>query len=187
MTRIILHGGYPGYWEQAGTDIPLFTKLNDAAHKADNKILISFLAQEAPEKFPHLEQLIATFKQMSPNTHITIAGRDTFIQELPHHRVLFMQGGNSQAQNAVIKNIDGALIKDNKDLIVGSSSGGMALCRYGYSNSGADVLKGTGIVNANFIPHANAWPIDEYAPHIKAVCDAPIHLIDELAMHELEI
>lgn len=187
MTRIILHGGYPGYWEQAGTDLPLFTRLIEAARKADNKILISFLAQETPQNFPHLDLLLATFKNMSPDTKITVAGRDTFTKELPQHRVLFMQGGNSQAQNAVIKDIDASQIKDNKDLIVGSSSGGMALCRYGYSNSGEDVLKGTGIVHANFIPHANAWPIDDYIPHIRNVCEAPIHLVDELAMHELKI
>ncbi|HEY1097226.1 MAG TPA: hypothetical protein VGF14_08305, partial [Alphaproteobacteria bacterium] len=123
--RVILHGGYTGIWDGAGEDTVLFQKLIDAAEQADKRVMISFLAYEKPTDWPHLDQLKETFQKLNPDIQLVIAGRDNFRDLLPHHQVLFLQGGNSRAHETALADITKEEITHNKIFLAGSSSGAM--------------------------------------------------------------
>jgi hypothetical protein len=181
MVDVILHGGYNGDWQNAGHDIALFTKLIDAANQADGRVLISFLAHDTPTDFPHLDALKDTFKNLDPHIKLTIAGLHNFLTELSHHQVMFLQGGNSVKQQAALKNISKLDLAHNKKLIVGSSSGAMALCAHGYSQR-AGLFQGKGILNMALIPHADVWPITQFLPLLQSATNLPILLLNEMQM-----
>lgn len=73
MTKIILHGGYEGFWDGAGSDVSLFTRLADEARKADGKVMISFLSNEKLEHFHFLDELKKCFKETAKDIELVIA------------------------------------------------------------------------------------------------------------------
>ena len=186
MTRVILHGGYGGLWDNAGKDMALFQILADAAAQADNRLLISFLAHEKPSDFPHLDQLLATFRIINPDVQVTIAGQDNFRELLPQFKVLFLQGGTSRRQHQALKGYSKEDLMENKTLIARSSSGSMMLCKYGYSRSSNGVLEGKGVVDYAVMPHANAWAVEEFLSELQAVTTCEILLLDEMQIIELK-
>jgi len=183
--RIILHGGYPGYWDGAGEDTALFQTLTDAAAKADGKILITLLAHEKPTDFVQLGQMLASFHAINPEIQITIASRDNFRELLPQHQILFMQGGNSKLQQQSWAEVEKEELIKNKTLIVGSSSGAMMLCNYAHSRSSGDVIKGKGVVDFAFMPHANVWPVADFVPRLQQATTSSIILLNEMQTIEL--
>jgi hypothetical protein len=187
MTQIILHGGYRGDWEGSGQDMPLFAKLVAAAEQADGRVLVSFLAQETPTDFPHLQALKDSFKQLNPSIELVIAGTNNFLAELPKHQVLFVQGGNSGRQQARLAHISKAQLLQNKTVIAGSSSGAMALCQYGFSRSSGGVFCGKGMVDVALMPHAGVWPVADFLPQLQAATTLPILLLPETHMAEFVV
>ncbi len=185
--RIILHGGYSGNWEQAGEDYLLFRKLVSAAEKEDGKVMVSICAYETPEAFPHLEQLKNTFHELNPAIKLTIAGRNSFKENISQHKVVFLQGGNSSAHKKFMDTIDAEEIYKGKSLIAGSSSGAMLLCKHGYSRSSNGVFAGKGIVDLALIPHANAWPIQDCLPLLQKETSSSILLLNEMQVVELQL
>lgn len=185
MTKIILHGGYRGNWDNAGEDVALFQKLVNAAVASDHKIMISYLAYETPSDFIYLDKTLETFHALSPAVKITIAGRNNFRELLPQHHVLFLQGGNSQMQSEALLQVSKEELLEGKTLLAGSSSGAMQLCRYGYSRSSNGVIHGKGIVDLALMPHADVWPVADYVPELRAVTDLPIVQLNEMQFIEL--
>lgn len=179
MTTILLHGGYGAFWEGAGNDVPFFTALADAACTADNKILISFLAQETPNDFPHLQELQNSFKQVAPQVELVIANRANFHELLPQHEVLFLQGGNSIAHHKFLEPFTSEDLKNGKKLLAGSSSGASLLCEYGFTGRANKPLKGKGIAPLCILPHANSWPKEACIHELSKVTTEPIICIDE--------
>ena len=185
MTRVILHGGYSGTWDGAGEDRALFQKLIDAALQEDHKVMISVLAYEKLTDFPCLEETCATFQAMNPDVQLVIAGRDSFRELLPQHRVVFLQGGRSGEHYKALKDITRDDLVHNKALLVGSSSGAMMLCQRGYSRSSDGVIIGKGVVDLAVMPHADAWPVEEFLPKLRAATTASILLLNENQMIEV--
>lgn len=184
--RILLHGGYAGRWDNAGCDLPLFQKLIDAAQSADRRLMISFLAQEKASDFIRLDELIETFGKLAPSIELVIADRTNFHALLPHHKVVFLQGGSSQAQQKFLSGTSKEELLYNKVMLAGSSSGASMLCDHGFSGSSQPV-KGVNIVNLCVMPHANSWPIEEYLPSLRAASDAPILFLKEYEIVEMDI
>ncbi len=184
---IVLHGGYRGLWEGAGSDLPFFEKIAKAARNTDNKLMISFLAHETPSAFPHLDELIKAFHNLCPSLEISIADRANFRSLLKDHKVLFLQGGGTTRQYEALSSISKEELIYNKTLVAGSSSGAMSLCTYGFSSSVGSVVKGKEIIDICLIPHANTRPIKDYLPQLHAVSDKPVLLLDEYAMVDFSI
>lgn len=186
MTRILLHGGYAGYWEGAGEDGVLFRKLVDAALASDKKILISFLAMDDLSEFPFMEEMKDSFKAISSEVEIVIATKDNFKSLIKEHKVWFLQGGNSKKHEEVLKDILKEDMLHDKVMLAGSSSGAGQLCVYAGTSQGDNVVKGKGILDFAFIPHANEKSVDDYIAKLRKVTDAPIVLLNENEMLEIE-
>ena len=187
MTTVLLHGGYGGHWGNAGEDAILFDRLVKAAREADQKILMGFLSHETLEEFPFIETLIETFQRNYSDIELIIADRTSFKEHIATCQVVFLQGGNSREHSQFIKTLEKDLIRNDKYLLAGSSSGAMVLCHCGYSGGGDMVIEGKGIVDLAVIPHANSWPVDQYIPKLKQHTSYPILLVKENEFVEIEI
>ncbi len=187
MTKIILHGGYISPWQGAGRDISLFSKLADEARKADGKILMSFVAEATLDKFPFIDELKETFKEIAPDVELVIADRDNFRELLPKHKVLFLQGGNTLAHKEYLDGITRDGLLENKTVLAGSSSGAGQLCNYAATSRGDKVVKGKGIIDVSVMPHATSWSVDEYTDQFRKYTDNPIVIIKELEFVEFII
>jgi hypothetical protein len=186
MTRIILHGGYGDHWDGVADDQPLFHKLIAAAEQTDKRILISTLAYNSPADFGYADAMVERFHAINPAIIVTMASPDNFRDLLPQYQVLFVQGGNSERHCAAMAGITKDELLTNKTLIAGSSSGGMLLCKWGYSRS-IGAFEGKGIVDLALMPHANSWPVEEFLPDLRRVATGPVLLLDELEMVELSV
>ncbi len=187
MTHIILHGGYPEPWAGAGEDETLFNALIEQAKAADSNLLISFLAQNKKEDFPHLDALKNYFKSNSPSIELKLVDQNDFLDHVSDYKVLFMQGGNSLKQEAFHKTLERDQILENKTCIAGSSSGAMMIAHHGISShEDGIVVKGHGILDFAVIPHADAWPLNQYIPIVRSYKSLPILCLDENQMVQLK-
>ncbi len=187
MVKIILHGGYEGYWDNAGRDIALFTKLADEARKADGKVLISFLAKDSLGDFSFIDELKETFKEIASDVELVIADRNNFKELLPKHKVLFLQGGNSKSHEEYLNTISKEELLENKTVLAGSSSGAGQLCNYAATSRGDKVVKGKGIVNNSMIGHAKTRSVEEYLHILRKHTDDDIIIINEAEFVEVTI
>ncbi len=187
MTKIILHGGYLDSWKGAGNDIALFAKLADEARKADGKLLMGFVAKPTLDKFPFIEELKESFKEIAPDVELVIADRDNFRELLPKYKVVFMQGGSSKAHKEYLSDFSNEELLKNKTVLAGSSSGAGQLCNYAAVSKGSQVIDGKGIVNISMIAHAKTRPVDEYLPKLRKYTKDDVIIINESEFVEFVI
>ncbi len=185
--RIILHGGYPGYFDQAGSDDSLFAKLIDAARQVDGRILVSCLAQEDRSKLQFLGELKQSFARLDSEIEICIADRLNFESIFSDFKVWFIQGGNPTGQIDFLSSFSQEALISGKSLIAGSSSGAMALCERGYSRRLNEFLDGKAILPFSVIPHANTWPVQKGIDEFRKLSRSPLILLDEIEMVEFDV
>lgn len=182
--RVLLHGGYPGFFDGSLEDTQLFTKLIEGARAGNGKVLFASFGYVQPAEY--MEKMFVAMHAIDANVTCTIASKENFEQELVEHSVVNLQGGATLKWQEFLQTIDPQALVTNKTMLAGSSAGANMLCRYGFTDSVPGVLEGLGVVQTAVIPHCNAWPTDEYIPMMREVTDLPIIMVAEDSIVEVE-
>ncbi|MFZ2619818.1 MAG: Type 1 glutamine amidotransferase-like domain-containing protein [Alphaproteobacteria bacterium] len=183
MTRVLLHGGYPGFFEGATADTAMFTRLAEAAQATDGKILLHFAGYDHKPEF--IEAFEKNLHAHAPKVKRVLTQETTLPEQLAAHKVIFLQGGARLKQWELFEGVSKNVFKQAA-LVAGSSAGAMLLCRYGHSSK-FGVKQGVGLVEVSVIVHANARPADDYIMALQSQCAAPVLVLNELQMVEVAV